>query len=126
MRRPALLDTGWCQCYCAAVSYIKGALQGEPWWLSHNCTHGSQAACMTRAQRNLYGCLVVLVGLVLVSAVAQAQDDDAFIQYRQKVMQSNGANLGAIGDILKNKLPYQSHIGVHAQEIQRMGMLISD
>jgi len=81
---------------------------------------------MTPAQRNLYGCLVVLVCVVLVSAVAQAQDDDAFIQYRQKVMQSNGANLGAIGDILKNKLPYQSHIGVHAQEIQRMGMLIPD
>src|SRR5262245_65868238 len=80
---------------------------------------------MTRAQCKLYGCLVVLVCLVFVSVVAQAQDDEAFIQYRQKVMTSNGANMGAIGDILKNKLPYQSHIGVHAQEIQRMSTLIS-
>ena len=79
---------------------------------------------MTRVQRNLCRCLVVLVCLVFTLAVAQAQDNDAFIQYRQKVMTSNGANLGAIGDILKNKLPYEQNIGVHAQEIQRMSTLI--
>jgi cytochrome c556 len=81
---------------------------------------------MARAQRNLYGCLVVCVSLILTSAVLQAQEDEAFIQYRQKVMTSNGANMGAIGDILKNKLPYQNHIAVHAQEIQRMSTLIPD
>src|SRR5262249_28268925 len=81
---------------------------------------------MTRVQRNLCGCLVVFVCLVFTLAVAQAQDDDAYVQYRQKVMQSNGANLGAIGDILKNKLPYQSNIQVHAQEIQRMSTLIAN
>jgi len=81
---------------------------------------------MTRAQRNLYGCLVVFVCLILTSAVIQAQEEEAFIQYRQKVMTSNGANMGAIGDILKNKLPYQSHITVHAQEIQRMSTLIPE
>ena len=81
---------------------------------------------MTRVQRNLCRGLVVLICLVFTLAVAQAQDNDAFIQYRQKVMTSNGANLGAIGDILKNKLPYQSHITVHALEIQRMSTLIPD
>src|SRR5262245_35025879 len=81
---------------------------------------------MTRAQRNLYGCLVVFACLILTSAVIQAQEEEAFIQYRQKVMASNGANMGAIGDILKNKLPYQNHIIVHAQEIQRMATLIPD
>jgi len=81
---------------------------------------------MTRVQRNLCRGLVVLICLVFTLAAAQAQDNDAFIQYRQKVMTSNGANLGAIGDILKNKLPYQSHILVHAQEIQRMSTLIPD
>jgi cytochrome c556 len=59
-------------------------------------------------------------------ATVQAQDNEAFIQYRQKVMMSNGANMGAIGDILKNKLPYQSHITAHAEEIQRMSLLIPD
>src|SRR5262252_3459311 len=81
---------------------------------------------MTRVQRNLCRGLVVLICLVFTLAVAQAQDNDAFIQYRQKVMTSNGANMGAIGDILKNKLPYQSHITVHAQEIQRMSTLIPE
>jgi cytochrome c556 len=81
---------------------------------------------MTRVQRTLYGCLVVLICVVFASSVAQAQEDDAFVQYRQKVMSSNGANMGAISDILKNKLPYQNHILVHAQEIQRMSTLIAD
>src|SRR4029453_13237315 len=68
--------------------------------------------------------LSLCVCLILTSAVIQAQEEEAFIQYRQKVMTSNGANLGAIGDILKNKLPYEQNIGVHAQEIQRMSTLI--
>src|SRR5215467_10056045 len=81
---------------------------------------------MTRAQCNLYGCLVVFICLILTPVVIQAQEEEAYIQYRQKVMASNGANMGAIGDILKNKLPYQNHIIVHAQEIQRMATLIPD
>ena len=58
---------------------------------------------MTRAQCNLYGCLVVFI-LILTSAVIQAQEDEAFVQYRQKVT-SNSANMGAIGDILKTNCP---------------------
>ena len=81
---------------------------------------------MTRVQRNLWGCLVVLVCLVCSLAVAQAQEDEALIQYRQRVMTSNGASMGAIGDILKNKLPYQGHILVHAQDIQRMSTVIPE
>jgi cytochrome c556 len=41
-------------------------------------------------------------------------------------MTSISANMGAIVDILKHKLPYQSHITVHAQEIQRMSTMIAD
>ena len=81
---------------------------------------------MTRVQRNLWGSLVVFVCLIFVAAVAQAQEDDTFIQYRQKVMQTQGAVIGAIGDILKNKLPYQSHILFHAQEIQRTSTMIPE
>jgi cytochrome c556 len=81
---------------------------------------------MARVQHNLCGCLAILICLVFTLATVQAQDNEAFIQYRQKVMVSNGANMGAIGDILKNKLPYASHITVHAQEIQRMSTLIPD
>jgi cytochrome c556 len=54
------------------------------------------------------------------------QDDEAFVQYRQKVMSANGASMGAINDILKNKLPYQGHIATHAQDIQRISTLIAE
>jgi len=81
---------------------------------------------MARVQRNLCGCLAILICLVVTTTIVQAQDNEAFVQYRQKVMMSNGANMGAIGDILKNKLPYQSHITAHAEEIQRMSILIPD
>src|SRR5215510_15937656 len=91
-----------------------------------NRTHDSQEACMARVQHNLCGCLAILICLVFTLATVQAQDNEAFIQYRQKVMTSNGANMGAIGDIMKNKLPYQNHIAVHAQEIQRMSTIIPD
>ena len=81
---------------------------------------------MARVQHNLCGCLAVLICLVVTPASIQAQEDEAFVQYRQRVMMANSANMGAINDILKNKLPYQSHITVHAQEIQRMSPLIAD
>ena len=81
---------------------------------------------MARVQYNLGGCLAILICLVLTPASIQAQEDGAFVQYRQKVMMANSANMGAINDILKNKLPYQSHITAHAQDIQRMSLLIAD
>ena len=65
---------------------------------------------MTRGSRTLWGGLVVLVCLLFAVAAVQAQEDEALIQYRQKIMSSNGASMGAIGDIMKNKLPYQNHI----------------
>jgi cytochrome c556 len=81
---------------------------------------------MARVQHNLCGCLAILICLVFTLATVQAQDNEAFVQYRQKVMMSNGANMGAIGDILKYKLPFQSNITAHAEEIQRMSILIPD
>ena len=69
---------------------------------------------------------LVVLGLscTLSLAVVQAQSDEAFIEYRQKVMQGNSANMGAIGGILKNKLPYSSHIATHASEINMLSKLI--
>jgi cytochrome c556 len=68
----------------------------------------------------------MLVCLALPFAGAQAQEDEAYIQYRQRIMQSQGASMGAIGDIMKNKLPYSGHIATHAQDIQRITKLIGE
>ncbi len=69
---------------------------------------------------------LVLVGSCLTFIVTgvSAQDDQAFLTYRQKVMQSIGANMGAVGATLKNKLPYQNNIAAHARGIQIASMLI--
>jgi cytochrome c556 len=54
-----------------------------------------------------------------------AQSDEAYIKYRQKVMQSQGANMGAIGDIMKEQLPLGGNIAGHAEEIHSSAMLIA-
>lgn len=81
---------------------------------------------MTRDSRMLWGSLVGLCCLLGSFVAVQAQDDAALIQYRQRVMSSHSASMGAIGDIMKNKLPYQHHILVHAQDIQRMSTIVPD
>ena len=62
---------------------------------------------------------------LLPFASAFAQSDDAYIKYRQKVMQSQGANMGAIGDILKEKLPLAGNIAEHAASIHETALLIA-
>ncbi|RMF87738.1 MAG: cytochrome c [Nitrospinota bacterium] len=64
--------------------------------------------------------------LLLFPLSVQAQSDEAFIIYRQKLMRANGAHMGAIADILKKKLPYTDHIATHAQGIHLVSKLIAD
>lgn len=64
--------------------------------------------------------------LVVSLATAQAQSDEAFLVYRQKLMQGQGASMGAISQIVKNKLPFSGHIATHAHDINRLSKLIAD
>ena len=80
---------------------------------------------MRRRQLTLMALLIGMLGLVLMLTGAQAQDDEHYLGYRQKVMESMGASMGAIGDILKHKLPFAGHIGVHASDISRMSAAIA-
>jgi len=57
----------------------------------------------------------LILSLMLWSAAVKAQGGDANIEYRQKIMTTNGQNMGAIGDILKNQLPLQGNIAEHAR-----------
>ena len=81
---------------------------------------------MKRRQPTLTALLVGMLGLVLMLTGVQAQDDEHYLGYRQKVMKSMGASMGAIGDILKHKLPFAGHIGVHASDISRMSAVIAE
>lgn len=81
---------------------------------------------MRRLQPTLMALSVVMLGSALLLTGAQAQDDEHILGYRQKVMKSMGASMGAIGDILKHKLPFAGHIGVHAMDISRMSAVIEE
>ena len=81
---------------------------------------------MKRRRPTLTALLVGMLGLALMLTGVQAQDDEHYLGYRQKVMKSMGASMGAIGDILKHKLPFAGHIGVHASDISRMSAVIAE
>lgn len=81
---------------------------------------------MKRMRPTLMALLVGLFGLVLMLTGAQAQNDEHYLGYRQKVMKSIGASMGGISDILKHRLPFVGHIEAHASDISRMSLLIKD
>ena len=71
-------------------------------------------------------CLALVVGLAAAS-VATADSDAAepSIKYRQKLMSAVGANMGAIGDILKNGLELPGHVESHAAQMAESAKLIA-
>lgn len=58
----------------------------------------------------------------------QAEDHDGdvpIVEYRQTVMEIIGSNMGAIGDILKNRLVLPGHVAVHAGQIAQSSQLVA-
>jgi cytochrome c556 len=79
-----------------------------------------------RVARALGGGLATLACAVLLApAAARAADDEAWIKYRQTVMSGIGANMGGIGDILKNGLPLTASIEHHANALVVSSHLIA-
>lgn len=77
--------------------------------------------------RTILACLVIAGFVSLLSApavVGQKKKGDPNITYRQKVMKSLGANMGGIGDILKNKLPLTENLAGHARNINNGAKMI--
>jgi cytochrome c556 len=73
------------------------------------------------------GCAIVfLAGVIGLGVVpAEAQEDAAgVIQYRQNVMKSQEAHFGAIGEIVKGRLPYQKHVAAHAAALNGTSKMI--
>ncbi len=91
----------------------------------------SRTASNPRAHRQQDVRLAVrsIASLALLSLLgassAQAADDKAWIDYRQKLMSSIGSEMGAIGDILKNGLPLIPNIENHASAIAQSSRLIA-
>lgn len=69
--------------------------------------------------------LIALIGTspVLADSHGDARDQ-AQIKYRQTLMSGVGANMGAIGDILKNGLDLPGHLESHARHLAEDAKLI--
>lgn len=68
---------------------------------------------------------VISLSAALLSApVAATAQEDPNITYRQKVMGSLGANIGAVSDVLKFSLPLAANIESHAAQMKRASALI--
>ncbi len=78
-----------------------------------------------RSKKLLLGILGSLSFAVFLGN-ASAQSDDAILVYRQKVMQSHGASMGAIGEVMKNKLPFVNQIATHAKNIQATSAIVPE
>jgi cytochrome c556 len=68
---------------------------------------------------------LILTVLLLASSPALAQSPEGTIQYRQNLMSAIGSDMGAIGDILKFRLPLTGNIQTHASNIASNAGLIS-
>jgi len=67
---------------------------------------------------------MTLVSAANVSADSR-EDGQAEIEYRQKVMSALGTNMGAIGDILKNRLDVPGAVANHAGQMADAAALIA-
>ena len=69
-------------------------------------------------QIKIVAALTVLLSFCFFSSSSLA-DSKGIIKYRQNVMKATGGHMGAIVDILKNRLPLADHIVDHARSIQQ-------
>jgi cytochrome c556 len=68
--------------------------------------------------------------LLLAAGSAPAQEpaagvDEGAVQYRQKLMSGVGADMGAIGDIMKYGLPLTAHVAAHARSLSAHADLVA-
>lgn len=77
-------------------------------------------------RRSLASALVLfLLALATSSGADPADNAPPEVKYRQTLMSIIGSNMGAIGDIMKNRLDLPGHIAVHAGEIAESAGLIA-
>ena len=72
------------------------------------------------------GMALIAVGTSSTAAFADDQEaDQARIKYRQSIMSTIGTNMGAIGDIMKNRLVLPGAIANHAGQMADAAALIA-
>ena len=67
---------------------------------------------------------VSMLLLVFFCGISSFADSHGIIKYRQNVMKSTAGHMGAIVNILKNRLPLEAHIVDHARSILQISRMI--
>ena len=62
--------------------------------------------------------------LIFCYGASSFADSQGIIKYRQNVMKSTAGHMGAIVDILKNRLPLEAHIVDHARSMLQISRMI--
>ena len=62
--------------------------------------------------------------LIFFYGASSFADSQGIIKYRQNVMKSTAGHMGAIVDILKNRLPLEAHIADHARSMLQISRMI--
>lgn len=73
-----------------------------------------------------YQLILIISGLLISVGNIQAQDNDSFSAYRQKLMKSNANHMAMIGDVLKNNLPFKNQITSHAKIVEMNSLMTED
>jgi cytochrome c556 len=77
------------------------------------------------ARSTIAAILIVCFGLASGVQADSHENDLPRVEYRQTVMSIIGGNMGAMGDIMKNRLVLPGHVAVHAGQIAVMTQLIA-
>ena len=67
---------------------------------------------------------VSMLLLIIFCVTSSFADSHGIIKYRQNVMKSTAGHMGAIVDILKNRLPLEAHIVDHARSMLQISRMI--
>ena len=67
---------------------------------------------------------VSMLMLIFFYVTSSFADSHGIIKYRQNVMKSTAGHMGAIVDILKNRLPLEAHIVDHARSMLQISRMI--
>ena len=67
---------------------------------------------------------VSMLLLVFFCVISSFADSHGIIKYRQNVMKSTSGHMGAIVDILKTRLPLETHIVDHARSMLQISRMI--
>ena len=81
----------------------------------------------SRSLRNaLFALLAVVVAVAGMVTAGAADEPENVLKYRQSVMKSHAAHIGAIAAVVKGEVSYGGHVAAHARALHALSMMLPD